>query len=67
MVTIIDISDNMIKIELCVFLLQGTETTKKEGQAGKQKKIVSGSHPQWGDSLSRPRERPLLVCCLFLF
>mgnify|MGYP001791732359 FL=1 len=46
MVTIIDISDNMIKIELCVFLLQGTETTKKEGQAGKQKKIVAGSHPQ---------------------
>ena len=38
MVKIIDISDNMIKIELCVFLLQGTETTKKGGQAGKQKK-----------------------------
>ena len=38
MVTVIDISDNMIKIELCVFLLQGTETTKEECQAEKQKK-----------------------------
>ena len=38
MVTIIDICDDMIRIELCVFLLQ--ETTKEEGQAGKQKQIT---------------------------
>ena len=60
MVTIIDICDDMIRIKLCVFLLQ--ETTKEEGQAGDQKSITGG-----GDPLSCTKVCPLLVCLFYFF